>query len=211
VPKSLPSRPLILQARPRPSLNSINRSGAITGYYFDGQYFSRLPALSPRCLHNLRFSGATATVGVSINAACTITDITFQNRCTGTDSSANRRSLTVSIRSVRRRPNPQALNPRGKIGGLTMTQRCVARLSARIATAPSQVRSPGFGWNLRHRHQLARRITGYYNEGLPRGVSALTRRTYTTFEAPTCSSCGSTLSTMPSVDQPGGGDHRVFL
>ena len=63
--------------------NSINRSGAITGYYFDGNIFHGFLRSRHGTFTTFDFPGATATVGASLNLAGTITGYYFEGNLVG--------------------------------------------------------------------------------------------------------------------------------
>ena len=199
------------------SPNSMNRSGAITGWYYDANFVGHGFVRSPDgTLTTFDPPGATGTLPISINPAGTITGNYF-------DGNGVRRGFVRSpdgtltsfdpVGSVQ--TEPASINPAGEIAGTYSDANQVPRGFLRdpdgaITTFDVPDSSAG---TIATAISPSGEIIGYYNDWdeapqPQRGFLRSPDGTYTTFVAPPgegCSSCRvNVLGTNPSSINPAG-------
>jgi hypothetical protein len=194
---------------------SMNPSGAITGWYFDGNIFHGFLRSRQGAFTILDFPGATGTSGASINPAGTITGYYWHA------------SVPPAFRGFVRSPDgvwtnfdpagsadtePASISPTGEISGTYYgTDRGVGHGFLRDrdgAITTFDVPDSNRGTFVTGMPPSGE-ITGYYNDAdeppYPQhGFLRSRDGAYTTFDLPACASCGNVLSTMPVAINPAG-------
>jgi hypothetical protein len=193
---------------------SMNPSGAITGWYFDGNIFHGFLRSRQGAFTILDFPGATGTSGASINPAGTITGYYWDA------------SVPPAFRGFVRSPDgvltsfdpagsvdtePASNNPAGEISGTYYDANHVSHGFLRDpdgAITSFDVPDSNGGTFVTGMTPSGE-ITGYYNDidepPYPQHGFVRSRDgAYTTFDLPACASCGNVVSTMPSAINPAG-------
>ena len=192
--------------------NSMNRSGAITGYYFDGNIFHGFLRSHDGTFTAFEFPGAPTTAGASINAAGVITGFYFDGNLVAHGFVRSPDGALTSFDPVGSvDTEPISINPGGEISGIYSDANHVSHGFLRDPDgAITSFDAPNSnGGTLVTGMSPSGEITGYYNDWdeppYPQHGFVRSRDgAYTTFDLPACSSCGSVLSTMPSAINPAG-------
>jgi hypothetical protein len=194
---------------------SMNPSGAITGWYFDGNIFHGFLRSRQGAFTILDFPGATGTSGASINPAGTITgnywDASVPAVFHGFVRSPD--GVLTSFDPVGSADTePASINPTGEISGTYYgTDRGVGHgfLRDRDGAITSFDVPDSNGGTFVTGMTPSGEITGYYNDndeppGPQHGFVRSRDGAYTTFDMPACASCGIVVSTMPLAINPAG-------
>ena len=194
------------------SPNSMNRSGAITGYYFDANYLVHSFLRSPDgTLTTIDFPGGYSTEAASLNPAGTITGSYFDANFLGHGFVRSPDGVWTSFDPVGSvDTEPVSINPAGEISGTYYDANNVGHGFLRDPDgAITSVDVPdSTGATYVTGMNPTGEITGYYDDDdewpqPQRGFLRSPDGAYTTFDAPPgegCSSCRiNVLSTTPSA------------
>ena len=192
--------------------NSMNRSGAITGYYFDGNIFHVFLRSRNRTFTTFEFPGAPTTAGTSINAAGVITGDYFDGNLVLHGFVRSADGVLTSFDPVGSvDTEPACINRAGEISGTYSDANHVSHGFLRDPDgAIASFDAPDSkGGTFVTGMSPSGEITGYYNDWdeppYPQhGFLRSRDGAYTTFDLPACSSCGNVLSTLPSAINPAG-------
>jgi hypothetical protein len=190
--------------------NSMNRSGAITGYYFDGNIFHGFLRSRNGTFTTFEFPGAPTTAGTSINAAGVITGDYFDGNLVLHGFVRSADGVLTSFDPVGSvDTEPACINRAGEISGTYSDANHVSHGFLRDPDgAIASFDAPDSnGGTFVTGMSPSGEITGYYNDWdeapqPQRGFVRSRDGAYTTFVAPPgegCSSCRvNVLSTYPS-------------
>jgi hypothetical protein len=191
--------------------NSMNRSGAITGYYFDGNIFHGFLRSPNGTFTTFEFPGAPSTAAASINATGVITGFYFDGNLVAHGFVRSADGTLTSFDPVGSvNTEPVSINTAGEISGTYSDANHVSHGFLRDPDgAIASFDAPDSnGGTFVTGMSPSGEITGYYNDWdeapqPQRGFVRSPDGAYTTFVAPPgegCSSCRvNVLSTMPSA------------
>ena len=192
--------------------NSMNRSGAITGYYFDGNIFHGFVRSPDGTFTTFEFPGAPSTAAASINATGVITGFYFDGNLVAHGFVRSPDGTLTSFDPVGSvNTEPVSINIAGEISGIYSDANHVSHGFLRDpdgAVTSFDVPDSSAGTLVTGMNPSGE-IAGYYNDWDedPKPQLGFLRSpdgAYTTFALPACSSCGNVVSTLPSAINAAG-------